>query len=495
MTKLQIKWVTAAMLLSNIIAGMDSTIITTALPAIVSDLHGIQYMGWIVAIFLLGMAVCSPLWSKLGQRTSNKFAFQAALLVFIVSSAIEGMAPNIWYFLIARFFMGIGAGGMGSLPYIIIGEIFPKYYQRSRALGLISASWGSATIIGPLIGGWIVDAFSWHWVFYFNLPLGIFTIAVVQHFYKANPAQKVPAFDLAGSAALLVGLSCFLLGIQLIGMASPAVCAVLIIAGLIGLFIMSRIERKAVDPIIPGRIFKNRPLLADFLLFSFAWGGGISMANYAPTWAQGLLATSALVGGMTTIPSALTDLTGAQTVPYLQVRFRPATIVFWGLFFILIGTSIMTIAGLHAAFWVLLVAAFFYGCGTGLIFVMLQVKVQRDASDRDMAVATSVSYLVRILAQTLMSAIYGVIMNLTMAHGIRQSGGKITMKMMNKVSDAESVHELPQKYLPLMRQILHASLHNIYLVASIFLAAGILYNWWSAKNYGHNTVMKRESGD
>ena len=495
MTKLQIKWVTAAMLLSNIIAGMDSTIITTALPAIVSDLHGIQYMGWIVAIFLLGMAVCSPLWSKLGQRTSNKFAFQAALLVFIVSSAIEGMAPNIWYFLVARFFMGIGAGGMGSLPYIIIGEIFPKYYQRSRALGLISASWGSATIIGPLIGGWIVDAFSWHWVFYFNLPLGIFTIAVVHHFYKANPAQKVPVFDLAGSAALLVGLSCFLLGIQLIGMASPAVCAALIIAGLIGLFIMSRIERKAVDPIIPGRIFKNRPLLADFLLFSFAWGGGISMANYAPTWAQGLLATSALIGGMTTIPSALTDLTGAQTVPYLQVRFRPATIVFWGLFFSLVGTSVMTIAGLHAAFWVLLVAAFFYGCGTGLIFVMLQVKVQRDASDQDMAVATSVSYLVRILAQTMMSAIYGVIMNLTMAHGIRQSGGKITMKMMNKVSDAESVHELPQKYLPLMRQILHASLHNIYLVASIFLVVGILYNWWAAKNYGHNTVMKRESGD
>ena len=141
MTRKQITWVTVALLLANIVSGMDATIITTALPAIVSDLHGIQYMGWIVAVFLLGMAVFSPLWGKLGERTSNKLAFQLGLVLFIVSSAFEGMASNIYYFLLARFFMGIGAGGIGSLPYIIIGEIFPKYYQRAKALGYISASW------------------------------------------------------------------------------------------------------------------------------------------------------------------------------------------------------------------------------------------------------------------------------------------------------------------------------------------------------------------
>ena len=120
MTKRQRNWVMASLLLASIMSGLDATIINTALPAIISDLHGIQYMGWIVAVFLLGMAVFSPLWGKLGDRIGNKKAFGLSILIFIVSSMIEGTAGNIWVFIIARTFMGIGAGGMGSIPYIIL---------------------------------------------------------------------------------------------------------------------------------------------------------------------------------------------------------------------------------------------------------------------------------------------------------------------------------------------------------------------------------------
>ena len=483
MTRKQITWVTVALLLANIVSGMDATIITTALPAIVSDLHGIQYMGWIVAVFLLGMAVFSPLWGKLGERTSNKLAFQLGLVLFIVSSAFEGMASNIYYFLLARFFMGIGAGGIGSLPYIIIGEIFPKYYQRAKALGYISASWSTATVLGPLVGGWIVDSLSWHWIFYINIPLGVVTILIVQRFYQTQSNKVTSQFDYAGAVLMTGGLALILLGIQLIGMAPLLWTVILVGLGGVCLLAMKRVERAAVDPIVPGRIFKNKLLLADFILFSLAWGGGIAIANYVPTWAQGLLATTALIGGLTQIPNALSNMGIAQVSPYLQTRYQAGTLIFWGLFATLVSLVVLVVSGFAAPFWVLLIACFFSGLGSGLIFVILQVKVQQDAPPADMAIATSLSYLVRILAQTFMASLYGVIMNVMMFREVQATHGRVTMAMMNKISDVQASRTLPPALVPTMRRILHSGLHAIMVVASLVILLGIGYNWWVSRHY------------
>ena len=198
MTKRQRNWVMASLLLASIMSGLDATIINTALPAIISDLHGIQYMGWIVAVFLLGMAVFSPLWGKLGDRIGNKKAFGLSILIFIVSSMIEGTAGNIWVFIIARTFMGIGAGGMGSIPYIILAQLYRNIHRRSQGLAYISAAWSGATIIGPLVGGWIVDTLSWHWVFYINLPIGIITILILNVFFKEQVEVVRTPFDYRG---------------------------------------------------------------------------------------------------------------------------------------------------------------------------------------------------------------------------------------------------------------------------------------------------------
>lgn len=200
MTKKQRNWVMASLLLASIMSGLDATIINTALPAIISDLHGIQYMGWIVAVFLLGMAVFSPPWGKLGDRIGNKKAFELSILIFIVSSMIEGTAGNIWVFIIARTFMGIGAGGMGSIPYIILAQLYRNIHRRSQCLAYISAAWSGATIIGPLVGGWIVDTLSWHWVFYINLPIGIITILILNVFFKEQVEVIQTPFDYRGSA-------------------------------------------------------------------------------------------------------------------------------------------------------------------------------------------------------------------------------------------------------------------------------------------------------
>lgn len=162
MNKKQITMVTVALMLGNVMAGLDGTITNTAIPAIVSALHGIQFMGWIVAVYLLGMSVSIPIWTKIGEKITNKLAFEIALVLFVLGSTLEGLAPNIYFFLVARMIMGIGGGGMGSLPYIIAGYVFPNIKKRTQVLGYLTASFNGAAILGPLAGGWLIDALSWH---------------------------------------------------------------------------------------------------------------------------------------------------------------------------------------------------------------------------------------------------------------------------------------------------------------------------------------------
>ena len=472
MTQKQIKMVTIALMLGNVMAGLDGTITNTAIPAIVSNLHGIQFMGWIVAVYLLGMSVSIPIWTKIGEKITNKAAFQISLLLFVLGSALEGIAPNIYFFLVSRMIMGIGGGGMGSLPYIIAGYVFKNIKRRTQILGLLTASFNGAAILGPLVGGYLIDALS-------------FLICLI--FYKPVSPKTSPVFDLPGAGLLVSSLILFLLGIQLLGITSNWIVALLILISIAAAFAFFKREKRAQNPIIPLTIFKKHDLNGDFMLFAFTWGAYIAINTYLPMWAQALLGMSALAGGMTLIPNSIVEITASQTVATIQEHVRTFTLVMIGIITMLISSGGMFLATLQTPLWLLTVLAAFSGIGVGFIFVALQVKVQVDAGMKDMSTATSTSYLIRILAQTMMAAIYGVIMNLLLEHGIANHRD-ITMSMMNKLSDATTAKTLPQHLLPEMRVIFHSGIKEIMLVSCILLfiatALNFYYNWKkSSKKY------------
>ncbi|MBD5431334.1 MAG: MFS transporter [Lactobacillus sp.] len=477
MNKKQITMVTFALMLGNVMSGLDGTITNTAIPAIVSALHGIQFMGWIVAVYLLGMSVSIPIWTKIGERITNKKAFELALILFVVGSTLEGIAPNIYFFLIARMIMGIGGGGMGSLPYIIAGYVFKNIKKRTQVLGYLTASFNGAAILGPLVGGWLIDSLSWHWVFYINIPIGLLALIICFVYFKPVTPKSIPIFDLSGAAFLTLSLILFLIGIQMLGIAANWIVALFIIIG-IGLavgFIWN--EKKARNPIIPLTIFKKHELNGDFLLFATTWGAFIAVNTYLPMWAQALLGMSALVGGMTLIPNSVVEIIASQTVATLQEHIRTFVLVLIGIITMMISVGGLFLADLHTPLWLLTTVAAFSGIGVGFIFVALQVKVQIDAGMKDMPTATSTSYLIRILAQTIMAAIYGVIMNLSLEHGIAHRSD-ITMNMMNKLSDASSAKTLPQNLVPTMRTIFHAGIKEIMLVSFILLLIAFVMNFY-----------------
>lgn len=478
MSRRNILIVTYALLLSNAMSGLDSTIVNTALPAIIADLHGLQLMAWIVAVFLLGTAVSTVIWSKLGERIGNKKAYQLSAIFFVVGSLLQGLAPNIIFLIVARGIAGIGNGGMVSLPYIIYADLYKNPRKRMKTLALVSASYSFATIIGPLVGGAIVDAFSWHWVFYLNVPIGLLSAVLVQIYYtKDVPKGSRAKVDYLGASLLTVGLVVLLTGIELIGTTSWLLVTALIVVALVLLGIMLAVEQRASDPIIPGRLFTNKPLVIDLVLFTLAWGAFMGFLIYSPMWAQGLLGTSALIGGATQIPSSFMNFAGSEAVPALRTRLNPHQVITLSLVILTLTFVPLVFMGVHAPYWVLCVAGAFEGFGNGACFNELQVKVQQEVEPGDVPVATSFSFLIRMLSQTFTASLFGVIMNHALSRGIAASSGHITMKMMNKLSDAASVGSLPQRLIPAMRNILHAGLHNIMLLSLIMMLVALIISW------------------
>ncbi|MBN7572451.1 MFS transporter [Clostridium sp. 2-1] len=477
MSKKGILIVTLALLLSNAMAGLDGTIVNTALPAIISDLHGIQYMGWIVAVFLLGMAVVTPLWSKLGERIGNRRTYQIATLLFAIGSIFQALSSNIIFFLIARTIMGIGAGGMNTIPFIIYADLYTNLRKRAKVIGYATASFSAAAIIGPLIGGWIVDTFSWHWVFYINVPIALISILSVQIFFKEpKKISTVEKIDYLGAVIMIVSLVTLLTGIQMIETASLSLVSSLIIISLILLIVLFKVEEKAADPIIPNRLFRNGPLVVDFVLFSLLWGAFVAFNIYIPMWAQGLLGLSALIGGVTQIPGSITNFLGSVVGPAMQPGLGKYRTIALGTLAFIISFGIMALAGIAIPLWGLLIAGAFEGFGLGLSFNILQISVQQDAEKRDIPIATSFAYLLRILSQTFMSSIYGVILNNALNKGVAESHGEVTIEALNKLSDSQSAGDLPKNLLPLMKQIMYGGLHNIMLVALVLLAIALVFN-------------------
>ncbi len=480
LSKHNILIVTCALLLSNAMSGLDSTIINTALPAIISDLHGIELMGWIVAVFLLGTAVSTPLWSKLGEHLGNQVSYQIAALLFVVGSLLQGLSTNITFLIITRTIAGIGNGGMISLPYIIYATMYKNPRKRMQVLGFVSASYSTATIIGPLVGGFIVDAFSWHWIFFLNVPIGLLSALLVKLYYRgAKEVRKTSPIDYVGATLMTIGLVSLLAGIELIGIASWHLIALTLIVTIICFIAMHHFEQHVPDPIIPGRLFKNRSLVIDFSLFALIWGAFIGFLIYSPMWAQGLLGTTALIGGATQIPSSVTDFLGSGSVAPMRKYFTPQKVIAIGIITLIVSFVLLLVMGIKTPYWLILIAAAFEGFGNGACFNELQVKVQQDAAVDDIPVATSFSFLIRMLSQTFMASIFGIIMNHALRDGVAAANGKITIAMMNKLSDATNLASLPAQLIPQMRVILHAGLQNIMLVSLVLMFIALIINLWA----------------
>lgn len=474
MTRKQLIVATIALLLANFMGGLDATIVNTALPAITSSLNGIRLIGWISSIFLLGTAVTTILWGRIGEMMGNKLAFQVAMALFIVSSLVGGLSTSMVTLIIARALMGIGAGGMISIPFIIYARLYPNPAQRARALGWVTASYTLSTVVGPLIGGWLVDTLSWHWVFLINVPIGIVTIIMLQFSYYEEFKRTTAPFDYAGAIWLIITLTTLLFASD--ALATSLVRTVsLVILGIVFAIIFYRIEkRKRMSAMIPTKLLKNWSIQSQNIIMFLLNGFFIGYSIYAPMWAQGLLGTNATWGGLTQIASSILLLIGTRWTAHLMINHSYRGIIMVGSISVLISALALVLATKNAPYWWLIVSGGFEGLGVGLSFTPMQVSIQDGVIEELVSVSTTWGLLVRTLGQTFMSAIFGAVLSLTTTSQIK---APITNRMVNQLSDASTAKNLPQELLPQLRTILFNGIHVIMIIGLVLVVLALVINW------------------
>jgi EmrB/QacA subfamily drug resistance transporter len=441
-----------AIMLALLLAALDQTIVATALPAIVTDLGGLTSYSWVITAYVLAMTVTVPLYGKLGDIHGRRLLYIVAISIFLVGSALCGLAQSMGQLVAARVVQGMGAGGLFALALATIGAIVPPR-DRGRYQGLIGATFAAGSIIGPALGGVIVDNASWRWVFYVNLPVGLVALAVIAIAIPKRTQRREHSLDLLGATLLAIGTSAFLLGLVWGGQQHPwgsaqvlGAFAVAVVA--LGAFVL--VERRAREPILPFELLRNPIVAAGVAAIALSAMAMVGTIAYVPLFVQGVIGTSATSSGVVLTPFVLGAVTASAISGQWISRsghYRPnalvGPIVLGTGLFLLSRMDTSTTNGEAAAYMVVA------GIGLGLMMQVFVIAIQNQVSLREIGSATALSQFMRSIGATIGVTIMGVIVN----HGLPDGG-----KNLNR----QAVHRLP----PHLRETLANALHPAFLAAA-----------------------------
>lgn len=407
-----IRTVFAALILVLLLAALDQTIVSTALPTIVGELGGVTHLSWVVTAYLLSSTIVSPLYGKFGDTHGRKIILQVAVVIFLVGSALCGLAQTMLQLILFRGLQGLGGGGLIVTTIAVVGDLVPPR-ERGRYQGVFGAVFGVATIIGPLLGGFFVDHLSWRWIFYINLPTGALALAVIGAVLHSPSTRRQHVVDYVGAALLSVSLTAIILFTSLGGTTLPWTSRITV--GLIALGLISAIafvvaEARAREPIMPLILFRNGTFAiasAVGLIVGLSLFGSIT---YLPIYLQVVKGESPTASGLQLMPMML----GMLATSIASGRIISA----WGRYkpFPIAGTAIMTVGLLmlsrlsaEHAVWETSVDALVLGLGLGMVMQVLVLAAQNSVDFEHLGVATSGTTLFRSLGGALGVAIFGAI--------------------------------------------------------------------------------------
>jgi len=420
-TKRRLWLILGALLLGMLLAALDQTIVSTALPTIVGDLHGGSHLAWVVTAYLLASTVSTPLWGKLGDQYGRKTFFQASIVIFVVGSALAGFSHTMTELIAFRALQGLGGGGLMVGAQTIIGDVVSPR-DRGRYMGLFGAMFAVATVIGPLIGGLCVTYLSWRWVFYINLPLGILALFVTGAVLPGHLRRVGHAIDYAGSLLLAGSATSLILFASLGGISwawgsLPSITCAVVGVVLAVAFVFA--ERVAAEPVIPLALFRVRVFTAASAIgfvMGFAMFGALT---FLPLFMQNVKGISPTASGLRILPLMLGMLGASVTSGRLVTR--------WGRYriFPIVGTALMTVGAYLLSLidastnnWVLASYMFVFGVGMGLIMQVLVVAVQNAVSYEELGVATSSATFFRMIGGSFGTAVFGAIYAIVFTHTI-----------------------------------------------------------------------------
>lgn len=468
------KIVTIAIFLTTFMTAIEGTIVSTAMPTIVSDLNGLEIMNWVVSTFLLMTAVSTPIYGKLADSIGRKPVFLFGIAVFVVGSALCGIAQNMVELILFRVIQGLGSGAVQPVAVTIIADLY-TLEKRAKMLGLNSGFWGVASVIAPLLGGFIVQHLSWHWIFYINVPLGIIAFLLVVFFLKERKTSSNSTLDLKGTTCLVIFLLALMVFLQELENGLNIVLLGLVVIIIVSAIIFFEAEKRAKDPIMPLDMLSSKEFTMINLITLLISGVVIGFEFYIPTWMQGINATSASVAGFAVTPSSLMWIVGSFLIGGMLGRRGIKKTYDYMLLILIIADLALILVPIYTSFWVFCLIAAFNGTAFGAITTALQVRSQVIVGRDKIGVATSFNTLMKYLGQTMMVSIYGITFNVVVAKQLSHHPN-LTQKMMNDIVSADKAKHLAANLIPGLRQVLLSGLKSVYVVSLIVIVLSLILN-------------------
>jgi EmrB/QacA subfamily drug resistance transporter len=445
----------AGLMLGMLLAALDQTIVSTALPTITRDLGGFQHYSWVFSAYMLGSTVTVPLYGKLSDIYGRRPFFILGIALFSTGSIISGLAESMGMLIAGRAIQGLGAGGLIPLAIAVIGDIIPPR-RRGKWQGILGAVFAASSVLGPATGGWLTDNASWRWCFFVNLPLAAVALTVVWFGFVRRPRHEEHSIDYVGAVLLAGGSTAGLLGAVWGGTEYPWSSGVIIglfavAAVLLGLFIYQ--ERRVKEPILPLDLFRNRTFSAATVTVFSLGAAMFGTIIYVPLFVQRVLGASASGSGAVLTPLMLgiitTSLIAGQIVSRTG-RYRPVLLA--GPPLLATGFFLLTRIGVDSSQLTVTRDVVIVGLGIGLMMQTLTVAVQNSVSRRTIGVATSSTQFFRAIGATA---------------GVSVMGAIVTSRLGGRAAAAADPTTLAEALHPIF--VLAMGLAAVALVAVLFV--------------------------
>ena len=471
--------VMGALMLCLFLSALDQTIVATALPTIVGDLGGLDQISWVVTAYLLSSTVSVPLFGKISDLYGRKVMLQATIAIFLLGSVLAGVAQSMLQLILARGVQGVGGGGIMAMTFTILGDILSPR-ERGKYVGYFTGVFASASVIGPLVGGFFVDHVSWRWVFLINLPLGALAMAVAARYLYIPKTIRHHAIDLLGALLLTVSVTSLLLasawGGQEYAWGSPQIIGLFTIGIVIALAFVVQ-ERRAKEPILPLRLFNDRVFTVSVTLSALLGSVMIGASTFLPLFLQVVTGASATSSGLLLIPMMAGVVVGSNVAGRLvhrTGRYKAYPII--GIALALVGLVLLSTIETTTTRLFISVGMGIVGVGIGASMPIMTIAVQNTAPPADMGAATSAVNFFRTLGSALGVAAFGTVLSTRLASTIDEHlpGTSLDDSLL---SSPEAIRDLPPDQYAAVADGIANGVATVFLVALPLVALAFVLAW------------------
>lgn len=472
-------WILAALMTTIMLAAMDATIVSTAIPHIVGDLGGFSLFSWVFSIYLLAQTITIPIYGKLADLYGRKPILIFGIILSLIGSATSAFSWNMISLIVFRGIQGLGAGSIMANVNTLAGDLF-SIQERAKIQGWLSSVWGMAAITGPALGGAFAEYISWRWIFLINVPIGIIALILLIIFLKENVTQKKHHLDIPGALMMLLTGGVLIYTFMEGGRSFEWLSEIgigLIFLSLLLILITVQVERRSPEPILPKWVWKNRTLVGANLAV-IAMGAMMLGPNmYLPVFSQSVYGLGAIASGfvLSSISIGWPISSSLSGKLYLRIGFRNTGSI--GILILIIFTFIFSILPLQTPVWVVVINHILIGAGFGLLSTSTMVGIQSIVPWEKRGVVTSSNMFSRYLGQSIGAAVLASVFNSSMEKHLNDAPEKLTNQLpkVNDVIDTMQSPSTSEAVVSYLQEGFYLSTGKVYLGMTILAIIAFIF--------------------